>query len=115
MVNNAITEISNRHLIPFLQLQFVGLYNNSITKVDSDTFADLNSMKLIDFGRNNIQNIGHDIVLPDNGDIRFNDNPCVDVLAQNSIEIANLRFLLLVNCPPTIRQIENSLENRKIK
>jgi len=111
--NNSITIISNRHLIPFLNLQLLSLWENKITSIDGDLFSGLDSMKYIDFGSNNITHVGHDLKLPINAEIHFTGNPCINQSAHTPDEVAELILNLLRNCPPIISQIEHSLERRQ--
>jgi len=110
--SNSISYVNNYHLLPFPNLQYLSLYNNQITSLDSNLFSGLNSMRLISFQSNDIKHVGHDFILPDSGTITFTDNPCINLNAQTPAAIINLRFRLLVNCPPTISQIEHTLEDR---
>lgn len=69
-------------------------------------------MQYINFGNNSIKHVGHDLILPNTGSIFFDGNPCTDFRASTPDQIVALRFTLLVSCPPTISQIENTLESR---
>ncbi len=109
---NSITHINNSHLIPFPQLQYLSLWKNRLTSLDGNLFSGLDSIKYINFEFNKIKHVGHDLVLPNSGEINFYGNVCINILASNPDEIAWLRFLLTVYCPPTILHIENSLESR---
>jgi len=111
--NNSITGINNRHLIPFPNMQYIGLWRNKITSIDGDLFSGLDSMKLIDFGSNNLRHVGHDLNLPMDGLIYFDANPCINQVAFTPDEVPALKLNLLRNCPPTISQIEDSLERRQ--
>lgn len=110
--NNAIVNISNRHLKPFPSLQHLYLTRNRITSLDSNIFSGMMSMSYISFNINNIHHVGHDINLPKTGELHFNNNPCISQQAVTPEQIATLKLNLLRNCPPTISQIENTLESR---
>lgn len=109
---NYITYVSNNHLIPFPNLMRVNLNSNKIAQLESNLFNGLESIRYIDFIDNKIKHIGHDFILPDSGEIYFNSNPCIDRGAITPDQIASLRHSLLVNCPPSISQIEVTLESR---
>lgn len=109
---NFISDISNHHLAPFPHLEILNLHTNRITSLDSNLLSGLETMKSISFWANDIKHVGHDFVLPSTGEIFFNSNPCIDRQATTPNEITALRFNLLVNCPPTISQIEATLESR---
>lgn len=110
--NNSISSVSNNHLIPFLNLEYLSLHTNKIASLDSKLFAGLTSMRFVDFAYNNIKHLGHDIELPDSGSIYFNSNPCISQFATTPEQIVTLKLDLLRNCPPTISQIEDTLESR---
>lgn len=110
--DNLISHINNGHLSPFPNLEYLSLWHNRITSLDSNLFSGLESMQYIDFEFNNILHVGHDFILPNSGQINFYGNPCISKIASTEDEIFYLRFLLLVNCPPTILQIEDTLESR---
>lgn len=109
---NQISHISNEHLVPFPNLVWLSFWSNRVTSLDSNLFAGLPSIRYINFSTNNIKHVGHDIILPETGEIRFGFNTCIDKSALTPNDIIFLRFSLLVNCPPTISQIEATLESR---
>ncbi|XP_037047386.1 uncharacterized protein LOC119082112 isoform X2 [Bradysia coprophila] len=110
--DNHITSIQNRHLAPFPNLEYLWLAGNNFTLVDGSLFSGLNSMRLISFNSNSIRHVGHDLNLPLNGDVRFSANSCISETAATPDAVAALKLNLLRNCPPTISQIEDSLETR---
>lgn len=109
---NSISFVTNDHLKPFPNLEYFSVINNRITTLDSNLFTGLNSLKLVRFTSNNIKHVGHDINLPENGEVNFSLNPCIDKVATTAEQIIALKFHLLVSCPPSISQIEASLESR---
>lgn len=111
--NNSISNVSNNHLIPFPKLEFLDLQENFIDSLDGNLFTGLTSLKFISFNFNEVKHIGHDINLPDTGSISFESNPCINQTAITPAEIVTLKHSLLVNCPPTISQIEDALESRQ--
>ncbi|XP_037047437.1 uncharacterized protein LOC119082142 [Bradysia coprophila] len=113
LYNNSIPAVNNEHLAPFPYLQFLGLATNKITSISGSLFSGMNSMRLISFSFNNIRHVGHDLNLPINGVSLFSANTCIDQYATTPAEVASLTLNLLRNCPPTISQIEESLENRQ--
>lgn len=113
LYNNSITSISNRHLAPFPNLQYLTLLRNKITTIDGDLFDGINVMKHISFTSNNIRNVGHDLNLPTDGAIFFTETQCISQTATSPDAVASLKLNLLRNCPPTISQIERSLEQRQ--
>lgn len=112
--HNSITAVFNRHLSPFPNLQHLSLWNNTITSIDGDLFSGLNSLRYISFDNNYIRHVGHDLNLPvGSGSIRFSANVCISQSANTPDDAASLKLNLLRNCPPTISQIEDSLERRQ--
>lgn len=109
---NSISYVSNGHLTPFRNLQYLSLQANKITSLDSNLFSGLISLKFVNFNNNNIRHVAHDINLPDSGCIYFNDNTCIHQQAETPAEITFLKLNLLRQCPPTILQIETTLEKR---
>lgn len=121
---NSIPSVSNRHLIPFPNLEilnlqvnkittldgnllsglkylnFVNFLGNEITSLDSNLFLGQDLLEYIDFRSNNIKHVGHDFVLPNTGTIQFWGNPCININAFTPYDIANLRDMLRLNCPP---------------
>lgn len=97
---NSISHVSNAHLIPFPNLEFLALYGNKITSLDSDLFSGLNALKFINLGRNGIKHIGHDFILPKFGEIYFYLNACIDEDAITAGQITLLRLSLMIKCPP---------------
>ncbi|KAG4072739.1 hypothetical protein HA402_001851 [Bradysia odoriphaga] len=69
-------------------------------------------MRFISFYANSIRHVGHDLDLPLGGHVLFIGNSCISERADTPDEVATLKLNLLRNCPPTISQIENSLETR---
>lgn len=112
LTSNSISYVSNQLLNPLQNLVCLCLHRNRITSLDSNLFSGLDSLRLINFQSNNIKHVGHDFMLPDTGNIYFDSNPCIDMNAFNSDQVATLRFSLLVKCPPTISQIEDTLKSR---
>lgn len=114
--NNSISTVSNSHLIPFTNLQILTFHINRISMLDSNLFAGMtwpSTNLYISFYSNDIKHIGHDINLPNFGTIDFEKNPCISQRANNATdEIATLKLNLLRYCPPTISQIEETLESR---
>lgn len=106
---NSMSDVSNNHLIPFPNLEVLALNWNRITSLDSNLLAGLKLIEYIDFNSNNIKHVGHDFILPNQGEIYFWQNPCIDRSAITVEEINYLRFSLLVNFSPTISQIETTL------
>lgn len=110
---NLISEVKNSHLSPLQHLQYLSLWKNRITSLDSNLFAGIDSIQYIDFQFNRIMHVGHDFVLPNTTQrISFFDNPCINDTISNQSDVGHLKFQLSVKCPPTILQIENSLETR---
>lgn len=109
---NSVSYISNYHLVPFPNLVYIDLRGNKISSLDSNVFYGLTALKRIDFRYNNIKHVGYEFILPETGEIKFNSNVCIDRDAFTADEINYLKFALLVNCPPTISQIETSLASR---
>lgn len=112
---NSISHVSNAHLIPFPNLEFLALYSNKITSLDSNLFAGLNSLKFINFGQNNIKHVGHDFILPNFAEIYFYSNTCIDKDATTAEQITFLRFSLMINCPPTISQSRSNSTKEQVQ
>ncbi|XP_037047385.1 uncharacterized protein LOC119082112 isoform X1 [Bradysia coprophila] len=110
--DNHITSIQNRHLAPFPNFEYLWLEGNNLTSVDGGLFSGLNSMRFINFNSNRIRHVGHDLDLPLGGEVRFTGNSCISQTAATPDAVATLKLNLLRNCPPTISQIEDSLETR---
>ncbi len=110
--SNSISSISNSHLRSFTGLVHFSVIDNPIESLDSDLFRGLPALSYISFNNNTVKNVGHDFFLPLSGQIFFERNDCIHQRALNAAEIENLRFNLLRQCPPTISQIEKSLEDR---
>lgn len=110
--SNFISSVNSTHLAPFLNLLHLDLWRNRITMLDSNLLAGLESIRFFSVQENNIKHVGHDFILPDSGLIFFNSNPCISLGATRPDQIIDLRFQLLRNCPPTISQIEDTLESR---
>lgn len=112
LFTNIITSISKRHLMPFPSLQYLSLEKNRIDSLDGNLFSGMNSLRRIDFDNNYIRHVGHDLYLPTGGSIYFYNNPCISQAATTPDQVASLKLNLLRNCPPTISQIEMTLESR---
>lgn len=109
--NNVISSIGNIHLAPHKYLEDLNFSGNKITTFDSDVLYGMSNMRYASFSYNDLQYVGHDVILPSVG-VYFERNTCIDMYAFNSAENTRLRFHLLVQCPPLISQIERSLESR---
>lgn len=101
---NSISYVSNAHLIPFPNLEFLALYGNKITSLDSNLFSGLNSLKFINLGGNKIKHVGYDLILPNFAEIYLYSNTCIDKDAVTADQITFLRFSLMIKCPPRISQ-----------
>ncbi len=137
LYNNSISSVSNAHLIQFPHLWYVGLSRNrisvldsnllsgldslkrvnlavnEITSIESNLFAGLNTGTGIDLSNNTIRHVGHDLILPGNIEIVLRSNICVDAYFHTGRDdIEEIKFDLLIKCPPSISLIESSLENR---
>lgn len=110
--NNFITNITNFHLKPFINLVHFAIIDNQITSLDTDVFDGLPFLNYVSFRNNSIRHVGHDVILPSLGQIHFDLNECIDQIALNATQIDNLKFDLLLKCPPKISQIEHTLEGR---
>ncbi|XP_037037902.1 leucine-rich repeat neuronal protein 3-like [Bradysia coprophila] len=100
-LSTSIPHISNAHLLPLTNLEYLGLYNNSITSLESNLFAGFESIKFITFSNNKIKHVGLDFILPNTAHLfDFSKNPCIDMKAETPAQITELRQKLLVNCPP---------------
>lgn len=109
---NSISSVTNKHLQPFPNLEFLALFGNRITSLDSDLFAGLRSLKFVNFGRNRIKHVGHDFILPPTAHIYLYSNLCVDMDAVTALEVTYLRFSLTMNCPPAnTLQISSAVDN----
>lgn len=111
--SNLIPSISNSHLQSFTDLVHFSVVDNQIQSLDSDLFSGLPALSYISFNNNSIQNVGHDFILPSSGQIFLDNNDCIHQAAVNATEIIDLKFNLLRQCPPSISQIEKSLEDRQ--
>lgn len=109
---NSISTISRDHLIPHPNLVRLSVSSNKITSLDRDLLFDMPYLQYVHFGTNNLKHVEHDFVLPYSGVVYFDNNPCIDTYATTPAGILTLKFLLLVKCPPTISQIEKTLESR---
>lgn len=99
---NSISSVTNRHLRPFPNLEFLALFGNQITSLDSDLFAGLKTLKFVNFGQNKIKHVGHDFILPPTVlQIYLYSNLCIDMDAVSELELTYLRFNLVMNCPPS--------------
>lgn len=110
--NNLISSIKNFHLRPFTNLVHFAVMENKLNSLDSNLFEGLTFLNYVSFKNNSIQHVGHDFILPSSGEVHFDSNECISFNAVNSAQIDNLRFKLLLLCPPTISQIEDTLESR---
>lgn len=103
---NAITSVTANHLIPFPNLEFLALYGNKITTLESGLFNRLKSLKFVNLGRNRIAHVGHNFVLAATAEIYLYSNVCIDRDAVTELEVTHLRFSLMVNCPPETSQTD---------
>lgn len=110
--SNLISTISNDHLRPFPNLVRLSMSSNRITSLDSNLFSGLSSLRYVHFGNNDLRHVGHEFVLPSSGAVYFQTNKCISRSATTASGIVNLKFYLLVQCPPTISQVETALESR---
>lgn len=109
---NQISFVNSSHLIPFPNLIRLNLNSNKMVQLESKLFSGSRSIKFINLSNNHIRHVGHDFILPGSGEVLFSNNPCIDKSAVNAEQIVALRFSLLLLCPPTISQIEATLESR---
>lgn len=108
---NAIRSVTENHLIPFPNLEFLALYGNRITTLESGLFKRLKSLKFVNLGRNRIAHVGHDFVLPATAEIYLYSNVCIDRDAVTELEITHLRFSLMMNCPPETLPTDTNIGN----
>lgn len=112
LYSNLISSIRNVHLRQFKNMVYFAVMDNKLTSLDSNLFDGLPFLNYISFTNNSIKHVGHDFILPSLGEIYFDLNDCISYNAVNATQIDSLRFKLLLNCPPTISQIEDTLEGR---
>lgn len=112
---NAITDITINHLRPLSNLLFLDLAMNRITSLDSNLLSvySTRSMNFIRFSSNNLKCVGQDFFFPNTREADFRFNPCINLHAVTTSQVANLRSNLLANClpencPPEIKPPENS-------
>lgn len=111
LYGNSISEVKNTHLTPFPNLVYLNLYTNKISSLDGNLLDGLPSLRYVSFERNRLTHVGHDLILPKDGLVFFDANPCINVRASTPDGIAALRFNLLINCT-LIEPIEAALESR---
>lgn len=112
---NSISNVTNADLKVHKNLQYLSFRDNQITNLDSDLLDDLPNLIQVSFANNHIKHVGHDFTLPSassNLFISFENNPCIHMWAHSLQSIVDLKFYLLVYCPPLISQIEQTMESR---
>lgn len=114
---NKITRLANDDLVPHRNLQYFMINANLITELNQNLFDKLQNLKEFHFVENRLLHVQHDIKLPTTIFYNFQNNTCIgadkEAQANNSEQVATLKHLFLTDCPPTISQIEKSIETRE--
>lgn len=110
--NNRISTLDRNLFVGLNALRVVNLSENEITSIDGNLFASLNGKSSIDLSNNRIRSFGHELVLPKDVYVQLLNNTCVSTTSKAHDDVAELKFYLLIHCPPTISLIESSLESR---
>lgn len=113
LAHNRISSLDSNLFSGLSSLQYVILAVNQITSIDSNLFASLKSDSMINLSNNTIRHVGHELILPKNSALLLRNNICVDALFVTGTDnIEQIRFDLLIKCPPSISLIESTLEIR---
>lgn len=97
-----VMSISASDLRPFPRLVNFQLEGNNLTSLDGDLFKYNLHLQIVSFSKNQIQQIGHDLVNNLNSltELRFAENPCINQQAYDRAAVLKLAPQLSVLCPP---------------
>ncbi len=121
----------------FPNLEALDLLNKGTSELTRESLKGLNSLRLLNFGRNKLQTIETDLFIenPDMERLYFENNPlrhvafnvfddlqrlnfldvtetlCIDQSATTIDQIDSLKFHILVQCPPTFEMLEEKVVN----
>lgn len=111
--SNKITKLTNEDLLPHKNLKYFMINNNNISSLNSNIFENLPKLEEFYFIDNGLLHVQHDITLPTNVSFYFKNNTCINENATDTEAVQRLQYSFIVNCPPTISQIEDTLQKRK--
>lgn len=111
--NNFVLKLSNEYLVPHKNLEYFMIDHNLIESINNNLFNGLTRLKEFYMRKNNLKNVQHELVLPKGVKYFFNDNACINENSTESISVEKLNFDLMMECPPTITQIEQVIATRE--
>lgn len=99
-----LTTIDSNTLMPFPNLIHIKLNYNQLVSLDGNLFQHTRKLRTIDFGSNQLQHIGHDLLagLTDLTVAYFYGNPCINLSAYGSPQVEELNLELPIQCPPAV-------------
>lgn len=100
-VRGSIRTVTAEDLRPFPELTGFSMFYNRIVSLDGDLFQYTPKLEWVDFERNQIANVGEDLLanLENLKRVWFHANTCIDSSAESPQAIQELKQALLTQCP----------------
>lgn len=97
---SGISTIDSSTFKPFPELLRIGFGSNKIVSLDGNLFQYTRKLQEINFSRNKLEHVGHDLLKGLTATVLFGSNPCISARAYSIEEIQELNLLLPIRCPP---------------
>lgn len=96
-----LMSITADDLKPFPEMKNLALWDNEIVSLDSDLFQHSPMLDVFHVTSNKIANVGHNVLanLNELREVWFSNNPCISFIAQTPQQIAELKQMLVAQCP----------------
>lgn len=97
-----ITSIDSSDFQPFPNLLFISVAYNKLVTLDSDLFQHTPKLRRLYLDVNLLEHVGHGLLtgLPDLWYANFVTNPCIDIRANTTEQMLELKTKLRIQCPP---------------
>lgn len=110
--SSKLRTIRRKDIAKFQKLIFLYVPLNEIRTVDGDLFASNLGIEYISFSSNPLMlHVGHSLLEPLNylKEVHFTSCNCISKNVQSPLLVDQMSLALAVNCPPTMKMLENQI------
>lgn len=115
IAESGLVALTKSDLSVFPKLRNCDMYNNYLSSLESEIFANCPLLEYLYFGFNQIRTIGHNILMPLKKlkKANFQDNVCLSENAQSKDEIVALQKVLNFECSDEFEDLFMEFEEQK--